>query len=403
MNASQANDDTSIRFSLLDMGDAPTRATPEKKPAPAPVAPAATPAPAVDLAQVAQASQVQPSPSRAYTAAGRLRDAKARLERAQAEVKRLTGEEAPEAAIMTRDDLIGGIEVAGGGVTCGWSGAGKLTRRELLEILDAAGLDSSLAPKVKKAKNYAGQAIRALRTEGYVVTSAKKVDAAWDSAWQCQRVNTEAQFGESGGTIEIFFELHGEELRARGDAFHGGNTIRAFNEAMLSQVYNAGEITAWLKSTLRNWGGVEWGLGTYLPAHAKSKAKALLNSLAPIWGIERKWSNCVPMATSDQLMEGIAVNLRAEINDLAREFAKYDSKRAGEVGPRAITNLIKELNAQGERVRAFSALLGAERCEGIKAVVDSLLKQVERHSSSAAIRGALIWDEIERMGDKATQ
>ena len=155
MNASQADDATSIRFSMIDMGDAPAKKAPEKKPAPAPVAPAD---------DLAQASQAQPSPSRAYTAAGRLRDAKARLERAQAEVKRLTGEEAPKAAIMTRDDLIGGIEVAGGGVTCGWSGAGKLTRRELLEILDAAGLDSSLAPQVKKAKNYAGQAIRALRT-----------------------------------------------------------------------------------------------------------------------------------------------------------------------------------------------------------------------------------------------
>jgi len=275
----------------------------------------------------------------------------------------------------------------------------------LLEILDAAGLASSLAPKVKKAKNYAGQAIRDLRTEGYVITSATKPEAAvWDSAWQCQRVNSEAQFGESGGTIEIFFELHGEELRGRGDAFYGGNVVRAFDAAMLSQVYNAGEITTWIKRTLRTWGGVEWGLGTYLPAHAKGKAKALLSAVADTgWGVERKWSNCIPMATSDQLMAGIATNLRAEINDLAKEFAKYDNKRAGEVGPRAITNLVKELTAQGERVRAFSALLGADRCKGIKEIVTSLLKQVEKHNGPAAIRGALIWNEIATMGDVATK
>jgi hypothetical protein len=207
--------------------------------------------------------------------------------------------------------------------------------------------------------------------------------------------------------------------------------LATFAARMAAEQYKSSDVTSWLSRTLR-WklDAVRFGaLGWLVPAAHVAAATKLCQAIQGA-GFGGGWVTGLPVATSDQLRDGIVNGLVEEVTaamdklnternevknartaaiDAAMvmrgEPARSEAldaarKLADDIGEKRAHTYLKEFRAIGERVVAYGAVLGESRVdkarEWVKRGVAELETIVGEDFSGIRARFGLIWEEIER-------
>lgn len=298
--------------------------------------------------------------------------------------------------------IIAGQAAEGAGALVGWRGRGALSLDQIVAALVAAGCPADWAPRPESCKAHAGEAIRALNGEGYIVRSAVRSDQdrrlakatgrTWDARWYVARsAASTANVGESAGQVLVTFELHGEELVASGDTELAARVIEVFRAKRDTEAFESGRVTEWLARTLQNHlGCTTLGLGWYIPSGSRTLANALCVAMSTRWG--HSWiCPALPVADSDELRIGIARGLEDDVRaiekTLANERAQRDDKR--EISEAVAARLLRSVGELAERVSAYRALCG-NAVDAAVSLIKALTEDLARIADATSIRGSLL-------------
>lgn len=316
--------------------------------------------------------------------------------------------EAEQAPVVKLEagNLVAGAVAEGHGVMTGWRGLGQMTRAALSEALASVEM-TELLPAPMSARAQAGQAVGRYNGLGYVVRVARKAkDATWAARWTIGAVKSENKAGESYGDIVLAVELSEDgTLTFDGDQAMADSILADYQSRISSEVYQAGDITAWLNRVLhKEYLAVDFALGLYIRHQHAAKAEALLGAVMNAgWG--RGWGlPAIPVADSDQLRDGIVRGLQDEVAgvmqrlETEREVARTERK-AGDIGERRAGSFLKELRSIGTRIAAYGAVLGEDRVakcrETVRLAVVSLETLLGDDYSGIGARFAGIFEELE--------
>lgn len=338
---------------------------------------------------------------------------------------------------LTGKEMIAGAVAEGHHAIVAWSGTSGMTRGSLVQALTAIGRQE-WAPRAPNARAQAGSAIAGLGRSGLHVRSQRKgSDAtAGEHTWTVGAVNHTGDVGSQYGTVEVRFKLAGDKLTFEGSQGVGSSVVADFSARMAAELYKSSDVTGWLARTLR-WqlDGVRFGaLGWLVPARHVDAARQLCEAVSGA-GFGADWVTGLPVATSDQLRDGIVRGLvdevMAVVNQIAEERAKASADKAAALaaaalveGPPGLPNLarqdalkqanalagdigttraathLKELRAIGGRVVAYGQVLGEARVDQaqrhIRNAIASLEAVLGDDYSGISARFSAVWDEIER-------
>lgn len=301
--------------------------------------------------------------------------------------------------------VISGEAAEGSGALAGWSGQGTMMRSDLLTALDAAGAPRAWAPRAKSAKAQAGHAIRRLDNRGYRVRAATRSSAdkvrrdagarSWDARWTVAIDHSaSAEVGDAVGRVTCAFELTGDELSFTGDGALGAEVTEIFAALRDAEIYQAGEVTAWLSRILcTELGCTRFGVGYYCPPGSRPMANALCAALMTKWG--HAWiCPLLPVATTDELKTGIARGLSDDVSAIsgamraARAAATAEGKP--DMAPSRAAQLLRGLGEVRERVSAYLGLCGQAIVAPIVAELNAAIEDLNRIATATDQRAALL-------------
>ncbi len=319
--------------------------------------------------------------------------------------------------------LIAGAVADGHGVLVGWSGRGKLTRGALVAAIAEHDVKP---PAATSARAQAGRVMSALTGSGYVVRIARGGGAV--TQWTVGSVNHKSAIGSEFGTTEMRASLSATgELTTDGSEGLGAKVKAEFAALVGEEIYQAGDVTSWLGGVLASrYDAVRFGVGWYVPARHAAAAGALCATVSKIFGVD--WIvPALPVATSDQLRDGIVRGLTSEVDALmarmATERATAKATRetallthdedgiasacgernakipSGDIGPKRAGTFLVELRAIGARIVAYGQVLGEERLASAKEQVRQAVIELETVLGDdylgISARFSAVWDEIE--------
>lgn len=338
-------------------------------------------------------------------------------------------------------ELIAGAVAEGHHAIVAWEGTSGMLRGELVGALKGIDLEK-WAPSAPNARAQAGSAISPLGRGGLRVKSAVKSRmgtsglAVNEHVWTIVRDDHVASVGEKSGDVVARFKLSGSTLTYEGYSTMCEPVIATFAARMAAEQYKSSDVTSWLSRTIR-WklDGVRFGaLGWLVPAANVAAATKLCQAIQGA-GFGSGWVTGLPVATSDQLRDGIVNGLVDEVTDamnklaaeraevkatkeaaiqaanlvqgpaglpnVARLDALQDARKlADDIGEKRAHTYLKEFKAIGERVVAYGQVLGEQRVdkarEWVKRAVAELETIVGEDFSGIRARFGLIWEEIER-------
>jgi len=338
----------------------------------------------------------------------------------------VTGGDTPPQVALKNGELIAGA-MEGTGALVGWTGKHSMDRAAIVKALD--GIPRVLPPRAASAKAHAGQVMSRLTREGFVVRVARgQATTKGVSKWTVGTVNHASTVGASLGqtTMTVTLTAAGE-LQIDGEASLANKIQVDYQALVAAERYQAGDITSWLSGALRYYfDAVRFGaLGYYVPARHVEAAGALCKAIADA-GFGADWVlPALPVATSDQLRDGIVRGLTSEVDDLmarlateratakaARETAIENARRptggaameaalklSGDIGPKRGQTFLVDLRAIGARIVAYGQVLGEERLASAKEQVRQAVVELETvlgdDYSGISARFAGVWDEIE--------
>lgn len=320
-----------------------------------------------------------------------------------------TTTEAPTAPVtLTSGDIVAGAVAEGHYVLLGWGGTSGLTRGALVDALTAIGR-ASLAPSAPNARAQAGAIVAGLARQRLDVRSAP-CTVAGQHKWTVGKVNHTGAVGDKYGDILLHVTLTGAVLTYTGDSALGEPIVAAYNARLAAEVYKSSDVTQWLVGILR-WRlqGIKFGaLGWLIPARHATEAQMLCTAVQSTkFGTD--WMlPALPVATSDQLRDGIARGLTEEVTDLMGKLAterataatSRSETRSGEIGPKRAQTFLTELRAIRGRVVSYGQILGERRVAAAATVIRNAIVELEgllgADHSGISERFALIWEEIQR-------
>lgn len=238
---------------------------------------------------------------------------------------------------LEHGQLIAGATAEGHGVLVGWRGERTLTRGALVGALESLDL-AEWAADATSARAQAGRAIGILGVNGYVVRVERRPAnaAANVTHWSVGAVNHTSAIGEQFGTTLMRAQLTSTgQLFTDGDETLGARVREDFKARVAAEVYQAADVTAWLGGILRSeYTAVRFGVGWYVPARYAEAAGKLCQAVANLgWGSD--WIlPALPVATSDQLRDGIVRGLTDEVSGLIARLAT-ERATAWQSAPRA--------------------------------------------------------------------
>lgn len=319
-------------------------------------------------------------------------------------------------------NMVAGAAAEGEAVLVGWSGKGELTRAQISERLEAAGLPTNLTPAARTAHAQAGRSTTEACGTKYDVTAERRGSlpdgaAPYAARWSISTPIHGAAIGQPAATtIGCVTLMSDGSLATEGPAELCAAIRAEFDRRCAGEIFQSADVTAWMRSVVcGTLGGVQLGGVYYVPRSGAARAEALCTSVAAVWGTN--WiAPALPVATSDQLRRGLVRGLSDEaaeiLADLATQrtnakaaFDKGDRKSA-DIGTRAAATFMLRLRTVAERALSYGALLGAELVTELRATVLAALATVEPLLDPAAQRGWLIWEELEReqtMRERATE
>jgi hypothetical protein len=299
-------------------------------------------------------------------------------------------------------------------VLVGFAGRGEMTRGELCSVLTGAGFPVDWAPSAKSAHAQAGRIILALNNSGYVSRfdkSARASDATYKARWFVAKGRGDLQVGGSAATVVLTAVLSdSDELqlsfdRGNGTAVALAQSIRKeFLDAMAAETYSATDVSTWIKSTLvSRFRAAQLGGTWYVRRQHAAEAEKLLTAFKRHgWG--QAWLlPALPVASSDQLRQGIADGFADEVNEVLAEYReKREEARAErkEMSSRTATTLHGKLEALARRCVGFAALLGPSFVEPLRVKCIKASEEVQQSMSGMSIRFGLIFDELREDAEK---
>lgn len=340
--------------------------------------------------------------------------------------------ERPEVIRTTLDskELVAGAAAEGHHAIVAWMGTSQTTRGKLVEALTSIGRES-WAPRAPNARAQAGSSIAALARNGLDVRAERKGEttelASGEHVWTVGRVNHAGQVGSDYGKVLCRFHLAGSTLAFSGDETIGAPVVAAFTARMAAETLKSGDVTSWLTRTMaRELRAVRFGaLGFLIPARHVAAAKALCNAVAAA-PFGTGWVDGLPVATSDQLRDGIVRGLtdevdtilerlaseretarsaKAEATEAAMFRAEADSRHAqaaalsGDIGPKRVETFLRDLRDVAGRIVAYGQVLGAERVANARDAVRKANIELEtlrgEDYEGISARFSAVWDEIE--------
>lgn len=330
---------------------------------------------------------------------------------------------------MTSKDLVAGAVAEGHHAIVAWEGSSGMTRGDLVGALAKIGREA-WSPKAPNARAQAGSAIATLSRQGLAIKPLHKGTegsdlAAGEHAWTVGRVAHASAIGDELGKVVCRFKLSGSTLSYTGDAKLGDPVIAAFGARMASEIFKSGDVTSWLSRTIRwNLDGVRFGaLGWLVPARNVEAAKQLCEAVRGA-GFGSGWVTGLPVATSDQLRDGIVRGLIDEVAELHGRIAEEQAnakaererqiaeciasgkvaealevKHTGKISSTRAESLLKELRAIGGRVVAYGQVLGEGRVESAQSAIKAAIVELEGIAGDdyqgIRARFSAVWDEIE--------
>jgi hypothetical protein len=367
------------------------------------------------------------------------------LERPVAERRLIVGQSTNEAerevlrpGKLEAGQVVAGAVAAGNGILVGWHGDRQITRAVLLEALRGIGREE-WAPKPKNARAQAGRAMAAAGSSYHckadrkgAVTANEGANVSGQHRWRFGRIDTMGQPGDHYGMTVLVMTLEPDgRLHGAGDQVLAQAIIADYTERCAKELYNSGDITPWLVSTLEaHCGAVNYAVGHYVPARHRESAIQLIGAVSATgWGHEwlgSKERPALPIATCDELRDGIARGLKDEVAQVLdklhteRETAAAEKARrleiaraggttdlileasaiklSGDIGPERAATFLKELRAIAGRVAAYSEILGDERTGSARRAVQEAVNSLEgllgEHDNGISQRFSAVWDEI---------
>lgn len=300
---------------------------------------------------------------------------------------------------LDRADLIAGAIAEGHGVLVCWSGSqrqrklrlpSKITRGAIVAALESIGR-ASIAPNAKSAHAQAGRAVQVLTANGYHVRAATREDYPELESNQCRwtvgKINHTGKTGDEFGFIALTITLTDDALTFEGDEHLSHLVTDDFNARTATDVYQGADVTQWLGNVLRRaHGAVEYGLGWYVPAKHRAAAAQLCAAIADT-GFGTSWVGgrgrpALPIATCDELRDGILAGLSEEVESLLdrlateRDNAKTERK-AGDIGAKRAGTFLTELREINRRIDAYGLMMGAERIAAAREQVRLAIVELE--------------------------
>lgn len=336
-------------------------------------------------------------------------------------------------------DVVAGAIAAGNGILVGWHGERKITRAVLVEALRGIGRED-WAPKPKDARAQAGRAMAATGNAYHVKADRKGAvtshegSASGRHTWRLGRIDTMGGPGDAYGMTVLVMTLEPDgRLHGAGDQNLAGAIVEEYTNRCSLELYTSADLTQWLSAVLSSHlGAVNYAVGWYIPARHRDAAIALCTAVSATgWGndwLGSKERPALPIATCDELRDGIARGLKDEVAavldrlHIERQAAAEEKERrlaalkditetralleaevaarrlAGDIGPTRAQTFLKELRAIAGRVAAYSEILGDERCSSAKRAVREVIAELEgllgEADNGISQRFSAVWDEI---------
>lgn len=336
-----------------------------------------------------------------------------------------------DAKIRSGRDVVAGAVAEGHGVILGWQGGGSVPRKVLCDALAAADVGAA-PPKAKSARAHAGRALELATREGLVVR-VQRGGAVNTATWSIGLADHQGSVGDKFGTTVMRAHLSATDVFSVDGDHTLAPKIRAdFDARVAAELFLPSDLTAWLADRLEGrFDAVRLGLGFYVPARHAKQAESLCRAVAGC-GFGRDWIlPAIPLATSDELREGIARGLQVEVSDLLDSLAaEREAARAvraaavekaidanddeahtraikllGDIGEKRAGTFLHELREIGKRVVAYGEILGTGHTAGIRGRIQLAIQDLESllgdDYTGISERFAAVWDEInmERRGE----
>jgi hypothetical protein len=343
------------------------------------------------------------------------RERQANLER-EAAAKEAREKAAP---VLSSTQIIIGALTGGNGAIVSWSGAGELTRAQMMEVLRKSELPIEWSPKRKSAKAQASHALSVLQGN-YVVkpekVGKKTTDREYVARWTVGVVDHTGDVGDSFGDIAITVVLNDDDtLKIVGPKKLRTEIEDEYDRRCGEEIYTSTEVGKWLYMLMEeHWGARRMGNNWYLPRGYVPAAKRIVQALRDVkWG--ENWFGPIPCATTDELITGIAESFISDVEkvlhdmsvalEMAKEryevAAKAEGPRRGRkpmgvIGEEAAISFRRQLGNLAEQAIGYRVLLGAEKIEPIRKRVLAAIEETEKYMDDTSKRGAQVWDEIAR-------
>ena len=281
-----------------------------------------------------------------------------------------SGADAVTAALALR--IVGATDTAEAWWEIGWSGSGSIARGDLVRALGEA-------PDPKAASTQLARAVDTLRGRWDASQVTAGLPPGVIRRWQIGRgaAHTARLGGEYGTVLAVI------DLDRRGNlACEGQGDIVAavrgeYHSRLDAEVLQAGDVTAWLGTVLRERFSATRAAGNYLvPPGSKTAARALCARLRTAWGAHWVLGAMTPDGPSlgrsisdvgsiiGALWQGTADEI-TEVAALWERTAEEAGKRGAPVGPAACRTALARLEGTAaepglaDRVRAFARTAGA--------------------------------------------
>lgn len=328
---------------------------------------------------------------------------------------------------MTDKTLVAGAVAEGHHAIIAWEGTSGMTRGQLLDALKGIGR-MDWAPRAPNARAQAGHAIATLARGGLDVTAQRKSGTqteleSGEHIWTVGKIGHANQVGETYGKICVRFKLSGSTLTYLGDAEIAEPIVGLFASRMAAELFKSSDVTTWLAKRLRDkFDAVAFGaLGWLVPARHVADARKLCEAVQGA-GFGSGWVTGLPVATSDQLRNGIVQGLVDEVTEridairkeradaraakeaaiaAARDTEARDraSALAGDIGSARAETHMAELRKIGQRIVAYGAVLGENRVDRARRWVGDAMAELEGIAGTdyTGIRERFhqVWEELE--------
>jgi hypothetical protein len=302
------------------------------------------------------------------------------------------------------------------GVAIAWDGLGEFKRSEMLAVLAEAKLPEAWVKAPTSPKALAGLVVTGENRHGLIAKPERMVKGqrkhrvvmidgmprSYLSRWTIQQPS-HGEVGEHAGTILATATVWVDgSITVEGDENIRARVETEYNRRRDEEVYEAGQVTAWLQEIITGqWHGIKH-YGWYIPAKHAAAAQRLYDAVERKWG---RWRVPMPMVTCDALRAGLTKSLADEVNavlaDIETEHQaglKASPKRS-QLTPARAAAFLAQLSELGARASKHAEVLGGTYAAKVRDGIAVAMESLRGLCSDGDLRASLL--ELDVLAPKA--